>query len=78
VRYVQDTRCNGVLGAPHGVLIDECGALPVRHAILEDGTAVVQSFWQPTREELDALQAGAPIILTLWGTTHAPVSVGVA
>lgn len=40
-----------------------------------DGT--IASAWKPTAEELAALNAGAHVILTVWGTAHPPVSMHV-
>lgn len=77
MRFFQDPRCNFVLGAPSGVPIESCTALPVRRAQYEDGTPVVQSFWKPSPEELKMLNEGKPILLSIWGETHAPVSMEV-
>ena len=33
--------------------------------------------WIPTPDELAALNAGAPVYLTVWGNGHPPVYVGV-
>lgn len=41
----------------------------------EDGRFV--SAWLPTPEELAALNAGAPVYLSIWGSSHPPVYVGV-
>lgn len=77
MRYIQDIRCNSVLGAPPGASIDECGALPVRRAQYENGIPVVQSFWRPTEDELKLLNAGRPVVLSIWGETHAPICMEV-
>lgn len=77
MRFVQDLRCNSVIGAPPGTPIEECSALPIRRAQYEDGTPVIQSFWKPTEEELKNLIAGKPIMLSVWGTRMPPVSLEV-
>lgn len=41
----------------------------------EDGRFV--SAWLPTPAELAALNAGAPVYLSIWGNNHPPVYVGV-
>jgi hypothetical protein len=75
--FIQDIRCNDVLGAPPGVSIEQCRALPIRRAQLEDGIPVVQSFWRPTPQELKMLNSGAPVVLSIFGHTHAPVTMQV-
>lgn len=63
------------LGAPTGWDASkhgECDVLPIRD---RDGT--MQSAWYPSVEEIALLVAGRPVILTVWGSSHPPVSVNV-
>lgn len=82
MRFIQHTSCNSALGAPPGVKIDDCRALPIRRGLEPVGEGesvdIVQSFWRPEPEELKALNEGHPIMLTIWGRTHAPLRVEVA
>lgn len=78
MRYIQHSTNNDVLGAPRGVPIDDCGALPVTRAFDEHGNPILQSFWRPDAAELAALNAGHPVVLQIWGSTHAPLFVAVA
>lgn len=74
----QHPKNNDVLGAPLGVPIDECGALPITRVKLDDkGLQGVVSYWRPTDQELAALQAGALVAILIQGSTHAPLYVGV-
>lgn len=68
---------NSVLGAPPGVPIDECNALPVTRIQYSDGTPAVASFWKPTPAELALLAQGHAVRLTVLGTTHPPLMLGV-
>lgn len=68
---------NDVLGAPPGVKIEDCYALPITRATFSDGTPAVISFWQPTVEEQKLLAEGKPVRLCLLGQTHAPINLGV-
>ena len=56
---------NDVLGAPPGVPLDECTALPITRVIWQDtGGHGVVSYWLPTAEELalmETLDMGKPI-----------------
>lgn len=66
-----------VLAAPPGVPIEVCVPLPVTDLEI-DGVANVASFWYPDRNELDKLKQGHPVCITIEGTTHPPLRVGVA
>ena len=72
--FQQHPSNNGVLGAPKGVPIEECRALPVTHMEM-GGAPCVASFWRPDAQELALLNAGKPVILFVQGCTHAPLSV---
>lgn len=61
-----------VLGKSQGYL-----GLPVRDVIFDDGTRAMMTAWEPTPDELKALLAGAPIILSVIGTGHPPVILSV-
>lgn len=69
---------NGVLGAPAGWVQSDvpCGALPITRTVV-DGVAVVISYWKPTAEELALLNAGAPVALSIVGTSMPPVALDV-
>lgn len=77
MRPLQHITNNDVLGAPKGQTIEQCAALPITRSVYEDGTPAVVSYWEPTQEEIIQLLAGKLIRLTILGTTHAPVQIGV-
>lgn len=52
------------------------GALPILDYVAQDVPAMA-SAWLPTPEELTALAAGAPVILSIVGRSHPIVGVGV-
>ena len=68
---------NDVLGAPLGVPVDECNALPITRIQYSDGTLAVVSYWRPTPDELMLLGRGNAVRLTVLGTTHSPLMLGV-
>lgn len=69
---------NDVLGAPRGVSIEDCTALAItRVQFGPGGPPGVASFWRPDTAELQLLNAGASVRLSIHGNTHAPVYVGV-
>ncbi len=69
---------NDVLGAPPGVPIDDCRALPITRVLYQpSGLEAVVSYWQPTPEQLRLLNEGKAVWLSVWGRTHPPVAIGV-
>lgn len=77
MRLTQHITNNGVLGAPPGATHEQCSAAPVTHLLYAEGTRCVRTYWQPTQEEQAAIAAGQPVWLEWWGTTMAPVAMGV-
>jgi len=68
---------NDILGAPSGVPIEECVALPVTRVKFPDGLDAVVSFWMPSASDLQLINSGRAVRLLIFGRTHAPVSIGV-
>lgn len=69
--------CTRVLGKSQGYY-----GLPIRDVLLNDtvsgpATPAMQTVWMPTPDELAALIAGAPIMLTILGTGHPPVMLSI-
>lgn len=77
MNFIQHKSNNAVLGAPSGVSIDECRALPITRVVFAGGDQACVSFWRPTAAELQLLRQGHPLRLCVMGTTHPPLSVGV-
>lgn len=63
------------LGAPDGWDESKDGPCDVLH--VRDRGGVMESAWYPSEEEKAAIAAGRPVILTVWGSGHPPVSVNV-
>lgn len=79
MKIVDTVLTNARLGAPSNWdqgKDGRCVTLPVfrEDGGLESYTAH-SSFWLPTPEELARLNAGEPICLTIYGSTHPVVSV---
>lgn len=77
MRPTQHPSNNDVLGAPPGIAIEECKALPITRVQYSNGMPAVWSFWQPSEAEKAAIAAGAPVRFSCWGKTHPPVHIGV-
>jgi hypothetical protein len=71
-------QCTRTLGKSQGYL-----GLPIRDVIIHDKTSgqmiqAMQSTWEPTPNELENLNKGARVILTIVGTGHPPVMLDVS
>lgn len=55
----------------------EVKPLAIRDIMFSDGTRAVMSAWHPTPDEVEALAAGEPVYLCVFGTNMPPVFVGV-
>jgi hypothetical protein len=67
--------CTRVIGQSQGYL-----GLPLRDVVVDDSvngpkTPAMETAWLPTPGEIAAINAGAPIILRVFGTGHPPVMV---
>lgn len=56
----------------------KCGSLWVTLQGWPDGLAAFKSAWVPSETELLLLNAGFPVILTVIGSNHPPVSIHVS
>ena len=74
---IQHPSNNSVLGAPKGMSIEDCVALPITRIQYADGTLAVSSYWQPTEVELALLRQGKSVRITILGITHSPIILGV-
>jgi len=83
MRPIQHTTNNDVLGAPKGMTAEECCSLYITRVIYSPAAETkppvhgVISFWQPSAEQLELLNAGKPVFISILGTTHPPLSIGV-
>lgn len=67
--------CTRVIGRSQGYY-----GLPLRDIVINDTvtgpeTPAMETAWLPTPKELEALNAGAPIILRVIGSGHPPVMI---
>lgn len=51
--------------------------LPIKDRMLPDGTRMMLSAWEPTPQELEILNAGGKILLSVMGSVHPPVMLQV-
>lgn len=78
MRPTQHTSNNDVLRPPRGASADECRPLPITRVLYQPSNMpAVVSYWQPTPEQLALLNAGRPVWLSVMGSTHPPMAIGV-
>jgi hypothetical protein len=77
MRRTQHPSNNDVLGAPPGMTVEECNALPITRIDYPNGLRAVASYWQPTQQEIALLVKGMPVRLLVLGDTHPPLLLGV-
>jgi len=65
--------CTRVIGESQGYLGLPILDTQVNCTVNGEGTPAMITAWMPTDEEIEAIQAGAPIFLQLLGTQHPPV-----
>ena len=68
---------NAVIGAPKGMSIEECNALPVTIAKFDNGEPVIYSWWTPSAQELVLLNCGHAVRLAVLGNKQPPVAIDV-
>jgi hypothetical protein len=67
-------------GATRVLVSEGCSSLPIRDEIeVIDNlpVPVMTSSWLPNHDELEDLVNGAPLHISIVGTTHPPISVNV-
>lgn len=54
---------------------EQCSSLEVLISVDGDGFRCSLSCWQPSKEDIDAINAGRPIWLKVIGAFHPPVAL---
>jgi hypothetical protein len=57
---------------------DGIEALPVMASRYEDGSVSLTSFWLPSPEELEGLNKGQPLMVSILDTKHPPIKLEIA
>lgn len=64
---------NAVFRKPSDMSDEQCGSLRALVGTDDEGFPFVMSVWQPSKEDIDAINAGSPICLKILGHTQPPV-----
>lgn len=75
MKFIQHPTANMILCAPQGMA--DCDNLPATMMVDEKGEGTIATFWEPSPEELAALNKGGKVVLYVFGGLHPPVALGV-
>lgn len=66
---------NAIFGKPKNMSDDEC--LPVSAYVGQDqnGNPYTNTVWMPNKEDIEAINAGRPIVLSIYGGGLPPVAL---
>ncbi len=66
---------NHTIGKPHDMTDEECHSVRAHVGKDETNTPFISTVWQPSYEDLKALNAGRPVVLKILGMGMPPVSL---
>jgi hypothetical protein len=72
---VNFSEANFTFTKPSSMTDEECGDLRVHKGNYSDGTPVIISKWQPSKEDIEAINRGEGVYLSIVGTGMPPVSL---
>lgn len=75
MRAIYFPESNMTFNKPTSMDDSECLPLSVYVGEDKDGNPYINSVWMPSKEDLEAINAGRPIVLTILGTGMPPVSL---
>lgn len=65
--------CTRIIGKSQGYLGLPLRDIKIDCSVAGPGTPAMETAWLPTPKEIEAITAGAPIILRIHGAGHPPV-----
>jgi hypothetical protein len=66
---------NITLGKPSDMTDEQCSSIRAQKTVTHDGFPCFLTCWMPSKEDLEALNAGRPLILMTLGEGFPPVSL---
>jgi len=69
------TEANFTFNKPSSMTDEECASLRVYRGNTSDGVPVIISKWQPSKEDIDAINNGEGIFVYITGTGMPPISL---
>jgi hypothetical protein len=75
MRPVDFEGSNIVMGKPEGMTDEQCIDVPAHIGVDNDGFPFVLTVWQPNKEDIEAVNAGRPLMLKLIGSSMQPACI---
>lgn len=75
MRAIEFEGYNVILGKPDAMTDEQCLPLHAYRDIDTDGFPFILSVWQPSKEDIEAINAGRPVLLKICGQIMPPVAL---
>ena len=75
MRAIHFPEANTEFHKPESMTDEECGSLSAYVGIDQRGFTHINTVWVPNKEDLEAILAGRPIVLSIIGDAMPPVSL---
>ena len=75
MRSIHFPEANVIFEKPTTMDDSECLPISVYAGHDENGNPYINTLWQPSKEDIDAINAGRPIVVTVLGNTLPPMSL---
>ena len=75
MRPIHFPESNITFTKPEGMTDEECGAVSAYIGTSENGDSFINTVWMPNKEDIEAINAGRPIILSITGSGMPPVAL---
>lgn len=75
MRAIHFKEANKIYTKPEGMTDEECYSISAYEGKFDDGTPFVVTVWQPSKEDIDAINAGRPVCLRFIGGGLPPHSL---
>ncbi|MBK7885493.1 MAG: hypothetical protein IPJ81_18140 [Chitinophagaceae bacterium] len=66
---------NLILSKPANMTDEQCTALKAYKGVDNDGFPFFVTAWQPSKEDIESINSGKPIMLKILGTCFPPVAL---
>lgn len=73
MRPIHFPEANMIFNKPESMTDEECGSLSAYRGEDQNGNKFVNTLWMPSKEDIEAIQSGRPIILSVYGGGLPPI-----
>lgn len=75
MRPIDFPEANVHFSKPLTMADEECLPVSAYHGVNEGGHDFINTLWMPSKEDIDAINAGRPIVVTILGSNLPPLSL---